>query len=127
MIRILFLDLKISTLTSFDPKQVRFTTEDSLGCTDTLNPTPIFFEKLRSIGTEEFDGVVIGNNMGAGFGKVQALSKGLRARSIVVYNGTLTDQSRMRYEALGCKEFKPRDEFWISLEKLFKQGVPQRA
>ena len=61
--------------------------------------------------------IILGNNMGAGVKKGEAIHPAARAKTIIVYNYALTPEEEAGYGRLGYGRFMTRMDLSAALEK----------
>lgn len=75
---------------------------------DTYEPDDKIVNFLSALQPDAYDFIVIGNNLGAGLVKAEALPVALRERTVVVWNNTPTKSNMEPYAQLGYTRFTAR-------------------
>jgi len=84
-----------------------------------------FFEKIRKLTAKKMiDLVVIGNNLGAGVKKAEAVAKKMRDRTIILWNRyTPGCPEEKHYRELGITRFASRSDLPKEILEMIKEDV----
>lgn len=72
------------------------------------NASPRVYELARAATAEEYDYVIIGNNLGLGLMIARMLSTELRPTTLIVWNNSPTDADTWEYREMGYQHFGTR-------------------
>ncbi len=72
------------------------------------NASGRLLQLARSASADDYDYVVIGNNLGLGITLARMLSKELRPKTLIVWNDPPTDVDTWEYRELGYEHFDTR-------------------
>lgn len=128
-LHVLYLDEDLEFLVAFNPTAifVHVTTEFQLGSNNVYAKADgDLCHKINWIlQDQEFDLVIIGNNLSAGISKATAIPETMKNRTIIVWNDSAFDHMSA-YTALGLRHFTTRTNLWTKIQEILKPESRER-
>ncbi|MFA5961449.1 MAG: hypothetical protein WC848_02070 [Parcubacteria group bacterium] len=122
-LRVLYLDEDLQFLVEFNPTatSINATTEFQLGSDNVYRQASgdLCHNIEWILKDQDFNLVVIGNNLGAGISKAKAVPETMKNQTIIVWNHSTFDHMSI-YADLGFQHFTTRTSLWTKIQEILK-------